>query len=70
MINPTLEFVLQNGNEHFYVEGGERPVGEVFKASRYSTFKDAASHIKTFLKQNDGVEVFVRPVQLTVLLLD
>ena len=70
MINPTIEFVLQNGNNHFYVEGEDKPVVEVAEASRYSTFNEASSHLKTFHKQNDALEVFVRPVQLTIELLD
>ncbi|MBD2504898.1 hypothetical protein [Anabaena azotica] len=70
MINPTIEFVLQNGNNHFYLEGEEKPVVDVDEASRYSTFNEASSHIKTFHQQNDAVEVFVRPVQLSIELLD
>ena len=62
MINPTIEFVLQNGNNHFYVEGEDKPVVDVAEASRYSTFTEASSHIKTFLEeefrsQNSGVRI-------------
>ncbi|WP_193200981.1 hypothetical protein, partial [Nostoc sp. MG11] len=64
------QFVLQNGNEHFYIEGETPATTKVEEASRYPTFADAQKHLSSFHNNNKAVDVFVRPVRIIVQLLD
>ncbi|MFB2768596.1 hypothetical protein ACE1AT_04795 [Pelatocladus sp. BLCC-F211] len=70
MIDPTIQFVLQNSNGHFYAKNSDRPVGLLETASRFSTFDLAMQHKENFKKQNEATEIYARPVHLTIALLD